>query len=137
MDVEHLVDVDGYRGGESVQQPLLVDGVQVAHIGVGASRWALSAYVHPRFDGVIVRMLTLIGEPGHRLGSSSGCTDYFDGYRAVPRARIEAARNIARARSAATPGDALAWALKATEADPTWSGATDELRRRERRAKRR
>jgi hypothetical protein len=132
VGIEHVVDADGYSG-ELKQQPLTVDGVQVGHVTAGALRWAVTAYTHPRFGGVLFRMITLIGSPDQHLGSSSHCTDYYDGYLAVPFNRIEAARLIAKARTATTSAEALALASRAAQLDPSWSGAHSELRRWQRR----
>ena len=104
-------------------------------MNVGASRWAIATYTHPRFDGIFVRMTTLMENPYQRVGSSSGCTDYWDGYVALPRRRLEAARFVAKARHASTAQAALAFAQQAVAADPTWQWAQAELRRRERKAR--
>jgi hypothetical protein len=111
VGIEPVANADGYTG-EMREQPLTIDGVQVGHVTAGASRWALSAYTNARFDGVVFRMVTLIGWPDQPLGSSSRCTDYYDGYLAVPRNRIEAARLIAQARAAPTPAESLALARR-------------------------
>lgn len=130
LGVEPVANADGYDG-EQKQQPLTIDGVQVGHVVAGASQWALASYTHPHFDGVIVRMVTMIASSDQNLGSSSGCTDYFDGYLPVTRARIAAARLIAQARRAPTRAESLAFAQQAVAADPRWSGAQNELSRRQ------
>jgi hypothetical protein len=130
VGIEPVANADGYDG-EQKQQPLTIDGVQVGHVTAGASQWAIASYTHPRFDGIIVRMITMIDGPEVHLGSSSGCTDYFDGYLPVTSARIAAARLIAQARKAPTPAESLAFAQQAVAADPPWSGAQNELRRRQ------
>lgn len=128
-----LKGADGYHEAEPIAQPLLVDGIEVARLHYGASNWAITGYAYPGFDGVVVRLTTLLRASGQRIGSMSYCTDYFDGYVMLPTRRIEAARLAALAARTTDAEAAKALLARATERDPALSSVKYEIRQLARR----
>lgn len=135
IGMPRLKDADGYRGGEPIVQTLLLDGVELARIPYGASRWAITGYAMTDYDGIVIRMTTLLPDSAQPIGDSGSCTDYYDGYVMISTRRLEAARLVAEAGRTKDATAAKAFLAQATERDPSLTAAKFEIKRLARRSK--
>jgi hypothetical protein len=80
VELPPVENADGY-GHEP--QPIRLRGAVVATSSSGSSRWFVTAYRNPRWDGVVLRLITLLSDEDTRVGSQSSCSDYSDEYHPI------------------------------------------------------